>query len=259
VLDRVSLWWRAVLVYGGHVSVHRKSVLLGVVLATGGLMVVAAVVAGLIVNAKLDLVVERVGMLSAQFDAFEGRVPAIAPSAPSALAIPFAELAVAGVATGPSGAPVTIVEFSDFECPFCASLQPTLEEVRRQYGDRVRFVFRHYPLTGLHPDAWKAAEAAACADEQGRFWDLHGELFANQGSLGVPELKEIADVLGLDRAAFDDCLDSGRLSVVVEADVRAGNDAGVKGTPAMFVNGELVVGAVPFVELAAVIDRELDS
>ncbi len=159
--------------------------------------------------------------------------------------------------SGPADAPVTIVEFSDFECPYCARLLPTLEQVKRQYAGKVRVVYRHYPLTGIHPNAWKAAEAVLCADEQGRFWELHDLMFAEQGALTVGDLRAKAARLELDAEAFIRCLDSGRHYDAVLADVRAGDAAGVSGTPAMFVNGRFVGGAVPFATLAAIIDDEL--
>lgn len=159
--------------------------------------------------------------------------------------------------SGPPDAPVTIVEFSDFECPYCARLLPTLQRVKHQYAGKVRVVYRHYPLTGIHPNAWKAAEAALCAGEQGRFWDLHDLMFAEQGALTVPDVKEKATRLQLDAEAFNQCLDSGRHHGAVLADVRAGDAVGVSGTPAMFVNGRFIGGAAPFRTLTAVIDDEL--
>ncbi len=168
------------------------------------------------------------------------------------------EVAVDGFpARGPADAPVTIVEFSDFECPYCARLAPVLDEVKRQYGDTVRVVYRHYPLTGIHPDAWKAAEASLCAGEQGRFWELHDLMFADQGALTAAHLKAKAERLNLDAEAFGECLDSGRYYDAVLADVRAGDAAGVSGTPAMFINGRFVGGAVPFAALVELIDDEL--
>ena len=158
---------------------------------------------------------------------------------------------------GPADAPVTIVEFSDFECPYCAQLLRALEEVKEQYADTVRIVYRHYPLTGLHPHAWKAAEAALCAGEQGQFWPFHDLMFEEQGVLGVPDLKAKAVRIGLDRHEFDRCLDSGRHYETVLADVRAGDAVGVSGTPALFVNGRFVGGAVAFATLAEIIDDEL--
>ena len=163
----------------------------------------------------------------------------------------------AGPSVGPADAPVTIVEFSDFQCSFCAALQPALDRVKTEYAGRVRLVFRHFPLTGIHPDAWRAAEAAACAGEQGRFWDLHALLFREQAALSAGDLRQKAARLGMDTAAFGACLDGRRYHDAVHADVDAGIKAGVEGTPTLFINGRPVVGAVPFEELAALIDDEL--
>ena len=157
---------------------------------------------------------------------------------------------------GPEDAPVTIVEFSDFECPYCAGLLPTLAKVKQQYADAVRVVYRHYPLTGIHPHAWKAAEASLCAREQGSFWELHDLMFAEQDDLAVDALKAKAARLGLDKS-FNRCLDSGYYHDAVLADLRAGDALGVSGTPALFINGRFVDGAVPFDYLAVIIDDEL--
>lgn len=158
---------------------------------------------------------------------------------------------------GPVTAPVTILEFSDFECPFCQRVNPTLARVTEEYGDRVRVVFRQYPLDSIHASARKAAEASLCADDQGKFWAMHDLLFAEQKELGVEQLKEKAGRLGLDAQAFNLCLDTSRHAERVEADLRAGILAGVSGTPAIFVNGRPLSGAVPFEQLAELIDAEL--
>jgi protein-disulfide isomerase len=165
------------------------------------------------------------------------------------------ELAGAPVRGNPK-APVTIVEFSDFQCPFCVRARPTVNRVREVYGDRVRFAFRHYPLD-FHPQAQKAGEAAACAGEQDRFWQMHDRLWENPQKLEVPDLKAHAQALGLDAPAFAGCLDSGRHAGLVERDMQAGQAYGVSGTPAFFVNGRPLIGAQPFEAFQQVIDDEL--
>lgn len=159
-------------------------------------------------------------------------------------------------AKGPAGAPVTIIEFSDFECPFCSRVVPTVDEAVKVYGDQLRVVFRQFPLN-IHPRAPKAAEASLCAHEQGKFWQLHDAMFADQKKLEVADLKAKASSLGLDQAKFDQCLDGGKYAAQVAADMADGQKAGVTGTPALFVNGRFINGAVPFADLAKVIDDEL--
>jgi protein-disulfide isomerase len=157
---------------------------------------------------------------------------------------------------GNPNAPVTVVEFSDFQCPYCARSRPTVQRVRATYGDNVRWAFRHFPLD-FHSQARKAGEAGACAAEQGNFWEMHDAMFADPGKLHVDELKATARTLGLDPAAFDRCLDSGKYADRVERDLEAGARAGVSGTPAFFINGRPMVGAQPFEEFQRVIDDEL--
>jgi protein-disulfide isomerase len=154
-------------------------------------------------------------------------------------------------------APVTIVEFSDFQCPYCGRARPTVARIREVYGPNVRWVFRHFPL-GFHTSAPKAGEAAVCAGDQGHFWEMHDHLFADQSKLGVADLKAAARAIGLDAAAFDQCLDSGRHADLVESDTEAGSRYGVSATPAFFINGRPVIGAQPFEAFARVIDEELD-
>jgi len=165
------------------------------------------------------------------------------------------QLADAPVRGNPK-APVTILEFSDFQCPFCVRARPTVARLRETYGDRVRFAFRHFPLD-FHPEAEKAGQAAACAGEQGRFWEMHDRLWQNPQKLQVTELKAHAQAIGLEREAFERCLDSGRFEGLVERDLRAGQSYGVTGTPAFFVNGRPLIGAQPFEAFQQVIDDEL--
>lgn len=161
---------------------------------------------------------------------------------------------------GKSDAPVTLVEFSDFQCPFCQSAAPTLKQVEQKFGDKVRIIYRQYPLTNIHPFAFKAAEASLCANEQGKFWQLHDEMFADQKKLSVSDLKQTARRLGMDGKKFDTCLDSGRYVEQVQNDQKEGGRVGVTGTPAMFINGVSVEGgAVPYPVLEAAIQKELDS
>jgi protein-disulfide isomerase len=159
---------------------------------------------------------------------------------------------------GPADAPVTIVEFSDFECGYCGRLAQTLDNVKNKYGDEVRVVFRQFPLQ-MHPKAKKAAEASLCANEQEKFWEMHDLLFQEQRQLDVVALKDKASRLGLDRTAFDECLDSDRYGEQVAQDLRDGAALGVTGTPALFINGAPVQGgAVPFDVLAKLVDEELE-
>jgi protein-disulfide isomerase len=120
----------------------------------------------------------------------------------------------------------------------------------------VKLVFRHFPLS-FHANAAKAAEAAMCADDQGKFWEMHRVLFANQQKLGIEDLKAHAATLGLDTAKFNACLDGGGKKAYVDADLKAGAEAGVTGTPAFFINGKMLSGALPFAEFKKVIDAEL--
>jgi protein-disulfide isomerase len=160
-----------------------------------------------------------------------------------------------GPSRGSSQAAITIIEFADFQCPYCSRAAATLDKVLAAYEGKVRLVFRHFPLS-FHEKAPKAAEAGACADEQGKFWALHDALFESQ-ALEPEALKEQAMRLGLDAAKFDSCLDSGRTAALVKRDQAAGQKAGVTGTPAFFINGRMLSGAQPEDEFKKVIDEEL--
>jgi protein-disulfide isomerase len=158
---------------------------------------------------------------------------------------------------GPANAPVTIVEFSDFECPYCLGFLPTLQEIEEAYKDRVRIVYRQFPLNNIHPMAQKAAEASLCANDQGKFWAMHDAMFADQQNLGVEALKKTAAGLALDAAAFNACLDAGKHRDAVAASISEGAKAGVDGTPALFINGRFLGGAQPYGEIEKIIEDEL--
>jgi protein-disulfide isomerase len=171
---------------------------------------------------------------------------------------------------GRADAPVTIVEFSDYECPFCQRFfATTLPALKKEYIDagKVRYVFRDYPIDQLHPHARKAAEAAHCAGEQGKFWEMHDALFQNPKALAPPQLAEHARAIGLDGPAFDECLRSGRHAATVERGVADGAVAGVRGTPAFVigrtkpgsdvVEGTPVRGAQPLETFRRLIDQAL--
>jgi len=157
---------------------------------------------------------------------------------------------------GPETAPIEIVEFSDFDCPYCQRATNTIARILDEYGDQIRFVYKDYPLPS-HPNAFKAAEAGNCANDQGKFWPFHDRLFESQGALDVASLKTYASELGLETEAFTACLDSGRHASRVERDLEIGSGYGVSSTPTLFVNGRAVVGAMPYESFVEIIQEEL--
>jgi len=161
-------------------------------------------------------------------------------------------------AKGAANAPIELIEFADFQCPYCRAVSPTVTKILNTYGDRIRFVYRNFPLD-IHPDAKPAAEAAQCANEQGRFWPYHDRLFSTPNQpLSVADLKHAATMIGLDADRFNTCVDAHKYRAVVDADTRAGTEAGVTGTPAFFINGRLLSGAQPYEAFKRLIDEELE-
>ncbi len=163
---------------------------------------------------------------------------------------------------GEEGSAITIVEFSEYECPFCKRyVDETYPQILDEYGDKIRYIFRDYPLP-FHPQAQKMAEVARCAGDQDQYWEMHDLLFENRDKWA--EKQDVsADVtgyvsqLGLDKEEFDDCLDSGKYTQAVKDDMALGQSVGVQGTPTFFINGQRLVGAQPFSAFKAIIDAEL--
>lgn len=175
-----------------------------------------------------------------------------APSAPAQLSITDEDHI-----RGNKNAPVVLVEFSDLECPFCSRHHPTMQGIVKKYGDKVAWVYKHYPLS-FHPQAMPAALASECASEQGKFWEFTDAVFAEQPRLSEPNfLKEVAQKLKLNTSKFDSCVSSQKYKDKIAAQQQEGNTNGVDGTPATFINGQLVSGAVPETSLTKLIDAAL--
>ena len=158
---------------------------------------------------------------------------------------------------GKADAAVTLVEYSDFQCPFCLRVMPTLKQLRAKYGDKLRIVWKDFPLTQIHPQAFVAAQAGNCAREQGKFWELHDKMFGNQSALQPDALKKYAADAGLDAAKFNQCLDSSKYEARVQEALAAGGRLGITSTPTVFVNGRIISGAQPIEVFQSVIDDEL--
>ncbi len=192
------------------------------------------------------------------------------PQAAPPAALPDFTLGIEDAARmGNANARLTLIEFSDFECPFCGSyVRESYPRLERDYVStgKIQYVFRHFPLVGLHPRAMKAAEAGECARLQGKFWPLHDRLFANQKSLEPSSLVTHARAVGLDMKSFETCLD-GQAASAVRADIGAGSRAGISGTPTFFLGFaqedgsvhvvEKIVGAKPYAAFQSVLDRML--
>ncbi|MDO8617341.1 MAG: DsbA family protein [Candidatus Uhrbacteria bacterium] len=157
---------------------------------------------------------------------------------------------------GAKKAKVTLIEYSDFECPFCKRHLPSIQQALKDFSQDVRVVYRHFPLNSIHPLAQKAAEGSECAAKLGgndAFWKMHDKIFEKSPDIGSDVLVSLASEMGLDQAKFKSCLDSGEMRTRVDADAATGEEAGVQGTPATFVNGKLIGGAVPYTALKAAI------
>src|SRR5581483_4391736 len=161
-------------------------------------------------------------------------------------------------AIGPENAPVTMIEFGDFQCPFCKRFHDeTLSPLLKKYEGKIRFVYRDFPISSIHPFAQGAAEAAECAYEQKKFWEYHDLLFQKQPQLAKDDLLTYAKQLNLDMKAFQACIDSGKYAQEVQSDYQTGLQLGVNGTPTFYINGRRLIGAMPTEAFTALIDAEL--
>ncbi|HVU52707.1 MAG TPA: thioredoxin domain-containing protein [Polyangia bacterium] len=210
---------------------------------------------------KADDLLKKGTPLAAVYDKLVADAVANAPAAPAAGA-PAAPAAKQDVkigdapTLGPSNAKVTLVAFSDFQCPFCSRAVPTLKQVEDTYKGKIRVAFKNMPLP-FHDKAHLAAEAALAANEQGKFWEMHDKLFANQQALDRPALEKYAEELGLNMSKFRAALDSGKFKERVDREAKEGNGFGATGTPTFFINGHILVGAQPFDAFKTAIDAEL--
>jgi len=155
---------------------------------------------------------------------------------------------------GNKNAQITIVEYSDFQCPYCLRFHETMKQIITNYSDDVRWVYRHFPLDSIHPVARKASEASECANDQGKFWEYTDEVFVNQSGLSLESLSTIAANINLNVSKFNSCLSSGKYSAKVNANYKEGIQIGVRGTPGNFINGQSVRGAVPYEQISAMIE-----
>jgi len=164
---------------------------------------------------------------------------------------------------GPENAEITLVEYSDFECPYCGTFHPTLQEVMKNYEGKIRWVYRHFPLS-FHPNALPAANAAECASEQGKFWEFADKFFANQDKLGDAYYRQLAGEFGLNVSKWEDCYKTQKYNDKIQSQAAAGGAAGVTGTPGSFIVGKdgkaiPIQGALPYASVAQAIDQLLGS
>jgi protein-disulfide isomerase len=160
---------------------------------------------------------------------------------------------------GPANAPVTLVEFGDYECPFCGAAYPIVNQVLQYFGPKLRYVFRHFPLTQVHPNAEPAAESAEFAGAHRRFWEMHGGLYENQDRLGPPLLFELAEALGLPQSELRVSIATEKYAPKIKADFLGGVRSGVNGTPSFFVNGRQHEGSFEFADLLSAIESHLPA
>ena len=242
---------------GAFTGSSKTMFFLGLFIGVSSVTTVAlAVLVGLLVSGK-GLPIN--GAVAAQGNAPVAAAPSPSdlPDAPPAGPVKDVDVAVDHI-RGNKNAKVTLIEYSDFECPFCLRHKGTVDQVLKDYPNDVRVIYRHFPLS-FHPEAQKAAESSECAGKQGKFWEMHDKIFEakSASAMSVAKWKEEARKLGLNGDAFDKCLDSGETAGRVSQDLQEGTTAGVAGTPGTFINGQLIEGAVPYATLKQAIDAAL--
>ncbi|MDD2807469.1 MAG: thioredoxin domain-containing protein [Patescibacteria group bacterium] len=158
---------------------------------------------------------------------------------------------------GDNNAAVTLIEYSDYQCPYCSQLEPTMEKILADYKGKVRIVYRNFPLTTIHPYAQGAAEASECAAEQGKFWEMHDQLFSNQTALDETSLKSYAAKIGLNTSQFDSCLTSHKYASQISQSASDAQASGITGTPGVWVGNQLIKGAYPYDTFKQLIDSLL--
>jgi protein-disulfide isomerase len=236
--------------------VNQKS---GVLLVISALILGASIVAGsLLIKGSLDGVAEQISEARV---ALPEAKPAPRPTAAARPGRPdpskrYTVKTAGSAARGPEKAKVTLVEFSDFQCPYCARVTSTLEQIEKEYGDEVRRVFKHLPL-GFHKKAPGAHAAAEAAHRQGKFWEMHGAIFGNQRQMSPEQYVEYAKEIGLDMEKFTADVASQSVKSRVDEDTREAARLGVTGTPGFFINGRFLSGAKPIQEFKKLIDEEL--
>jgi protein-disulfide isomerase len=235
---------------------------------TGILVLVAAAIIGaalvgasLVIKSSVDrTTAELAGLRTALTEATGGgrAEPARAPARPDR-PDPSRRYSVetdGAPVRGPESAPVSIVEFSDFQCPFCRRVTPTMSQLRADYGDKVRIVFKNLPLS-IHPKAPAAHAAAEAAHRQGKFWEMHDRIFANQGQLEPEVFERYAKEIGLDMKQYRADVASSEVKERIAKDVAEARSLGVTGTPGFFINGRFVSGAQPYGTFKRLVDEEL--
>ncbi len=245
----------------GVKKIKKNNILIGSVVVVVILLVTISFQLGSI-NKNMKSMDSKLSSLENFFNKIEQPTPTEAAPKPQEQPSPSVDMKALiddDAVKGDKNAPVTIVEFSDFECSFCARFYTqTLKQIEDEYikTGKVKFVYRDFPL-GFHANAQKAAEAAECAGEQGEYYKMHDKLFDNGVKGGTDSFKQFAEDIGLDTAKFNDCLDSGKMASEVQKDMKDGSAAGIRGTPGFIINGQLVSGAQPFSAFKQIIEAEL--